>query len=145
MVYSNNRTGEDMKAQEVMTTKIESVDADKSVYDAVEKMVDRRIRSLIVKFSGKDLNYGSITARDIVFKVLAKGLNPNDIKVGEIASKPVACIDKNAAMNEVASLMEKKKHARIFVCENKKIIGVISLMDLMAGALIIRARGDHDF
>ena len=134
-----------MKVQELMTTKIESVDADKSVYDAVEKMVDRRIRSLIVKFSGKNLNYGIITARDIVFKVLAKGLNPNDVKVGEIASRPVACIDKDAAMNEVASFMEKKKHARIFVCKNEKIIGVISLMDIMAGALIIRARGDHDF
>ena len=134
-----------MKVQEVMTTKIESVNADKSVYDAVEKMVDRRIRSLIVKFSEKGLNYGIITARDIVFKVLAKGLNPNDVKVGEIASRPVTCIEKNTAMNEVASLMEKKKNARIFVCENEKIIGVISLMDIMAGALIMRARGEHDF
>ena len=134
-----------MKVQELMTTKIESVDADKSVYDAVEKMVDRRIRSLLVKFLEKDLNHGIITAKDIVFKVLAKGLNPNDVKVGEIASKPVACIDKDAAMNEVASLMEREKIARIFVCENKKIIGVIALIDLMAGALIIRARGDHDF
>lgn len=141
----NNRTGEDMKVQELMTTKIESIDADRTVYDAVEKMVDRRIRSLLVRFSGKDLHYGIITARDIVFKVLSKDLNPNDVKVGEIASKPVACIEKNAAMNEVASLMEKKKNARIFVCENEKIIGVISLMDIMAGALIMRARGDHDF
>jgi len=134
-----------MRVQEFMTTKIEYVDADKSVYDAVEKMVDRRIRSLVVRFSGKDLNYGIITARDIVFKVLAKDLNPNDVKVGEIASKPVTCIDKNTAMNEVASLMEQKKNARIFVCENEKIIGVIALMDIMAGALIMRARGDHDF
>lgn len=134
-----------MRVQELMTTKIKYVDADKSVYDAVEKMVDRRIRSLVVRFSEKDLNNGIITARDIVFKVLAKGLNPNDVKVGEIASKPVTCIDKNTAMNEVASLMEKKKNARIFVCENEKIIGVISLMDIMAGALIMRARGEHDF
>jgi len=134
-----------MKAQELMTTKIESVDADRTVYDAVEKMVDRRIRSLLVKFPEKDLNYGIITARDIVFKVLANGLNPNDVKVGKIASKPVACIDKNTAMNEVSSLMEQKKNARIFVCEGEKIIGVISLMDVMAGALIMRARGEHDF
>ena len=132
-----------MKVQELMTTKIASVDADRSVYDAVEKMVDRRIRSLMVKFSGKDLNHGIITARDIVFKVLANGLNPNDVKIGEIASKPVACIDKNADMDEVASLMEKKKIARIFVCEGEKIIGVISLMDIMAGTLIMRARGKH--
>jgi len=38
-----------------------------------------------------------------------------------------------------------KKNARIFVCENEKIIGIISLMDIMAGALIMRARGEHDF
>ncbi|MCJ7617009.1 MAG: CBS domain-containing protein [Desulfobacterales bacterium] len=134
-----------MKAQELMKTKIESVDSDRSVYYAVEKMVDRRIRSLLVRFPGKDLNHGIITARDIVFKVLAKGLNPTDVKVAEIASKPVACIDKNADMNEAAALMEKKKIARIFVCEAEKIIGVISLIDLMAGALIMRARGDYDF
>ena len=132
-----------MKAQELMTTKIKYVDADRSVYDAVEKMVDRRIRSLIVKFSEKDLNYGIVTARDIVSKVLAKGLNPNNVKVGEIASKPVTCIDKNTDMNEVALLMEKKNIARIFVCENEKIIGVISLIDIMAGSLIMRARGNH--
>jgi signal-transduction protein with cAMP-binding, CBS, and nucleotidyltransferase domain len=134
-----------MKAQEFMTTKIEFVDADKSVYDAVEKMVDRRIRSLLVRFSGKDLNHGIITARDIVFKVLAKGLNPKDVKVSEIASKPAVCVDKNANINEVASLMEKKKIARILVCEDEEIIGLIALLDLMEGALIMRARGEHDF
>jgi signal-transduction protein with cAMP-binding, CBS, and nucleotidyltransferase domain len=121
--WLNNRTGEDMKVQELMKTKIASVDADSSVYDAVEKIVDRRIRSLLVKFPGKDLNHGIITARDIVFKVLAKRLNPKDIKVSEIAAKPIACFDKDA----------------------EKIIGVISLTDIMAGALIMRARGDHDF
>ena len=33
-----------MKVYEFMTTRLESVDSGKSVYDAVEKMVDRRIR-----------------------------------------------------------------------------------------------------
>ena len=132
-----------MKLQELMTTKIASVDADKSVYDAVEKMVDRRIRSLLVKFSGKDLNYGIITARDIVFKVLAKGLSPKKIKVSEIASKPVVCFDKDTDINEAALLMEKEKIARAFICEDEEIIGVISLIDIMAGALIMRARGNH--
>ncbi|MBU2521781.1 MAG: CBS domain-containing protein [Proteobacteria bacterium] len=130
-----------MKVQELMTTKIESVDSDKTVYDAIEKMVDRRIRALMVRFPEEKLNHGIITARDIVFKVLAKSLNPKDILVSEIASKPVACVDKNADMNEVASLMEKNKIARVFVCEGEKIIGVIALIDIMAGALIMRARG----
>ncbi len=144
MVSINNRTGEDMKVQELMTTKIESVDADRTVYDAVEKMVDRRIRSLMARFPEENLNHGIITARDIVFKVLAKSLNPKDIKVSEIASRPLVCIDKNMDLNEAASLMEKKNIARIFVCEGEKIIGVIALIDIMTGALLMMARGDHD-
>jgi len=126
-----------------MKKKKESVEAARFLNDAVEKMVDRRIRSLLVRFPGKDLNHGIITARDIVFKVLAKGLNPRDIKVSEIASKPVVCFDKNADITEAAALMEKKKIARVFVCEGEKIIGVISLIDIMVGALIMRARGNH--
>jgi signal-transduction protein with cAMP-binding, CBS, and nucleotidyltransferase domain len=133
-----------MKVQELMTTKIESVDADRTVYDAVEKMVDRRIRSLMARFPEENLNHGIITARDIVFKVLAKSLNPKDIKVSEIASRPLVCIDKNMDLNEAASLMEKKNIARIFVCEDEKIIGVIALIDIMTGALLMMARGDHD-
>ena len=133
-----------MKVQELMTTKIEFVDADRTVYDAVEKMVDRRIRSLMARFPEENLNHGIITARDIVFKVLAKSLNPKDIKVSEIASRPLVCIDKNMDLNEAASLMEKKNIARIFVCEGEKIIGVIALIDIMTGALLMMARGDHD-
>ncbi|MBU1162908.1 MAG: CBS domain-containing protein [Proteobacteria bacterium] len=133
-----------MKIQELMTTKIESVNSDKTVYDAIEKMVDRRIRALMVRFPEEKLNHGIITARDIVFKVLAKSLNPKDILVSEIASKPAVCIDKNMDLNEAASIMEKKNIARIFVCDSEQIIGVIALIDIMTGALIMMARGDHD-
>lgn len=131
-----------MKLQEFMTSKLEFVEADSSLYQAIEKMVDRRIRSLVVKFSGKVPEYGVITARDIVFRVLAKGINPKKIKVSEIASKPVICIDQNKNCSEAAELMQESNIARIFVSEGEKIIGVVSLIDIMDAALIIRARGE---
>jgi|GEM_PF-156410 CBS domain-containing protein len=135
-----------MKLQEFMTTKIEFVDADAPLYDAIEKMVDRRIRSLVVRFPGKNASdCGVITARDIVFKVLAKGANPKNIKISEIASKPLACIDRNAEFKEAAKIMEDTNIARIFVCEQDKIVGVVSLIDLMDAALIMRARGEDVF
>ena len=131
-----------MKVQEFMTTKIEYVDAEKTVYDAIEKMVDRRIRSLVVRFQGKDAEHGIITARDVVFKVLSRGVNPKDIKVSEIASKPIVCVDQDIDLVEVAELMEQSNIARIFVCEGEKIIGVVALLDVMAATLIMRARGE---
>ncbi|MFP4036920.1 MAG: cyclic nucleotide-binding/CBS domain-containing protein [Desulfobacteraceae bacterium] len=132
-----------MKVFDFMTTRLESVDADATVYDAVEKMVDRRIRSLLVRFPGGDLKDGVITARDIVYRVLAKGKNPSEVKVSEIASRPIACIDKEASLIDAAGLMEENHVARVFVCDGSEIIGVISLMDAMAASLILRARGDH--
>jgi CBS domain-containing protein len=106
-------------------------------------MVDRRIRSLIVKFKGKDSDHGVITARDVVFKVLAKGINPTDIKVSSIAARPIVCVDREVTLTEAAELMEKSHIARLFVCEGEKIVGVASLLDMMTACLNMRARGEN--
>jgi len=132
-----------MRIDEFMTTRIAYIDADRSVYDSIEKMVDRRIRSLLVRFSGKDTDHGVVTARDIVFKVLGKGVDPTSIKVSSIASRPIVCVDRDVTIAEAAALMEKSHVARLIVCENGNIVGVISLLDIMAATLILRARGEH--
>jgi len=132
-----------MKVHEFMTKKIEFIDSNKSVYDAVEQMVDRRIRSVVVRFAGKETDYGVLTSRDIVFRVLAKGINPKKIKVAEIASKPIACIDKEMDFEDAATTMERSNIARLFVCDEGKIVGLISLLDVMAAELVLRARGNH--
>lgn len=134
-----------MNVKEFMTTRIESIEFDKSVYDAVERMVDRRIRSILVRFPGNDRENGVITARDVVFGVLAKGLDPKKIKVSEIASKPIICINQNMDFDEVAKIMGESNIARAFVCDNDRIIGVVALMDVMAATLIAMARGEHVF
>ena len=132
-----------MKVKEFMTTKIEYVDADGSLYDAVEKMVDKRIRSLAVRFPGSEMDVGVITARDVVFKVLARGLDPKDVKAGDIASRPVICIDQDTDLSEAARIMEESKVARLFICDKDGIIGIVALLDVMWATLIKRARGNH--
>ena len=132
-----------MKVQEFMASKIEVVDSNSSVYEAAEKMVDRRIRSVAVRFSSAEGDFGVLTTRDIVFKVLAKGINPKKVKVSEIASKPVVCIDKESDMDDAATQMLKANIARLFVCDQGRIVGLVSLLDVMAAELISHARGDH--
>lgn len=134
-----------MKVQEFMTTNIKFVDAEESAYDAIEKMVDRRIRSLVVRFNKKNVEHGVITARDVVFKVLAKGLDPKKIRVSDIASKPILSIEQSMSIKEAAALMERSNIARVFVKKSKNIIGVVSMVDLMDASLIMRARGENVF
>jgi CBS domain-containing protein len=130
-----------MKIEEIMVKKLESVEANAPVYDAIEKMVDRRIRSILVKPKDEKDVYGIVTVRDIVFKVIGKNLDPNKIRVEEIASKPVISIDKDMDIEHVISLMNKFNIARVFVSEGKEIIGVASILDIMAASLIEKARG----
>lgn len=132
-----------MNVKEFMTTRIEVIDSDRTVYDAVEKMVDRRIRSLVVRFEKGNDRYGVITARDVVYKVLSEGINPRDVKISEIASRPIVCVDEDTSFDEAAKMMKESHFARIFVCREGRIVGVVSLLDVMSGSLILRARGAY--
>ncbi|MEW6327297.1 MAG: CBS domain-containing protein [Thermodesulfobacteriota bacterium] len=129
-----------MKAEEIMNKKIEHIDPEATVYDAIEKMVDKRIRSLLVNPKDEQDVYGLITVRDIVFKIINKNLNPRKIKVEEITSKPLVCVTKDMPIKHVMALMEKFNIARVVVCEEKKVYGIVSIFDVMAGSLIEKAR-----
>jgi len=132
-----------MKVKEFMTRKVEFIDNNQSVYDAVEKMVDMRIRSVLVRFSGMDQESGVITARDVVYKVLAKGLDPSTVRAKDAATRPLVCVDENVSLDEAASVMQERSVSRLFVCRSHQIVGIVSLMDVMAAELVKKARGSH--
>ncbi len=132
-----------MKVDEIMTKKLAIIDADAPIYDAIESMIDKRIRSLLVKPRDEKDLYGVITVRDIVYKVLGRNLDLNKTKVGEITSKPLVCVEKGMDVEHAVNLMTKSNITRVFICEGKEIIGIISLLDVMSAELIKKAREGH--
>jgi len=132
-----------MKVVEIMTKKLETIEVDAPIYDAIEKMIDKRIRSLLVKPNDDNDVHGVITVRDVVNKALAKNLDLNKTKVKEITSKPLVCVDKGMDVEYAINLMSKFNITRVFVNDGKEIIGIISLLDVMSAELIKRARESH--
>ncbi len=128
------------KVFEIMNPKIETISPDKSVYHAIEKLIDKRIRSLLVLPKDEKDDYGVVTVRNIIFKVLTKKLDPHTIKIGEICSKPLITVSKDTPVEELFDLMEKNNIARVFVKDKNEIIGVISFFDIMNYILIERAK-----
>ncbi|RLG12889.1 histidine kinase [Candidatus Pacearchaeota archaeon] len=128
------------KVYEIMNTKLETISSDASVYDAIEKLIDKRIRSLLVVPKKQEEEYGIITIRDIIFKVLEKNLDPQKVKVYEIASKPIITVDKDTSIEEILRLMTKNNIARVFVKDKEKIIGLVSFFDVLYSILIERAK-----
>ncbi|KPJ65239.1 MAG: histidine kinase [Syntrophobacter sp. DG_60] len=124
-----------MRVEEIMVKKIEYIEPDANIYEAIEKMIDKRIRSLVVKPKDEKDVYGIISLRDIVFKVISKDLDPNKVEVEEIASKPLVCIDKDMSIEHATKLMEKFNIARVFVSKEREILGVVALFDIIAGSI----------
>lgn len=127
-----------MEVAEVMNKRVEYIDPEASVLEAIEKIVNKRIRSVVVKPKDEKDTYGVVTVRDIVYKCLSKNLDPQKIKVEEICSKPLITVEKNMGMEHVLSLMGKFNIARVFVKDGDKIIGIVALMDIMAAYLTRR-------
>ncbi len=132
-----------MKVDEIMTRKLESISANASIYDAIERMIDKRIRSLLVNPRDEKDTYGVITVRDVVYNVLWKSLDLNKTKVGDITSKPLICVNKGVDVKLAVDAMTKAKVSRVFVCDEKQVVGIISLLDVMSAELIKRAREGH--
>ncbi len=129
-----------MKVKEIMNKKLQTIEPDATVYDAIERLVDKRIRSLVVKPEDEVDVYGVITVRDIVFKVINKGLDIKKIKVKEIASKPLVSVSKDTDIKTLINLMATSNIARVFVFEEGEIVGVVSLLDILSASIIERAK-----
>jgi signal-transduction protein with cAMP-binding, CBS, and nucleotidyltransferase domain len=134
-----------MKIGEFMTMRIDYIDKDITVYEAMKILVNKRKMSIVLVNAPNQYDHLVVTARDVVSKVLAKGLNPKALKISEIATGPLICLPSDTQFEEVALIMEKNKISRVFVCEQGKIVGLVTLLDVMSAELIMRARGSKDF
>ena len=114
---------------DAMCRRVEFIDSDASVLEAIEKVVLKQIGALVIMENGKPS--GVVTLRDIVLRCLAKGLDPRDVKVSEIASKPLITVKEYTPIDEVPRLLEKHKITRVFVEENGSIVGYVSLLELL--------------
>lgn len=64
------------KVGEIMTNKLEAVEADTTTHEVMKIMATRKIRSVLVKPKNTDDVFGVVDVRDLVYKVLAKDLDP---------------------------------------------------------------------
>lgn len=118
-----------LKVEDIMNPNIETITQDASVFEAMQKIIEKRIRSLLVLPKKENDLYGVLTIRDIVYNVLGKNLDPHKTKVGEVATKGIVCISKDAELQDFIKLMERFNIGRVFVNEGKNIVGVASLFD----------------
>lgn len=118
-----------------MTTDIKSIDESEKVTEAINKMIDNNIGSIVVK---RDNEYvGIITERDILKISREENIYSPDLKVKKIMSAPLITIDASAPIGRATTIMESKGVRRLLVEDNDKIVGIITQKDVLRETLNI--------
>ncbi len=105
------------------------LDASQSVDAAVKLMVAEDSTFVLVKLPQ---GVGIVTERDILKKVLAKGLKTQEVKLKDIATFPVISIDKDKSLYEAMVLMAKHGIRKLVVKKGEEILGVLEDRDIIA-------------
>jgi CBS domain-containing protein len=111
---------------------------DATVYDAIAKMAANNIGSLLV-MSGDKL-VGIITERHYSRRVALRGRTSPDTAVKDIMETPVIYVRPDQSVEECMALMNAKRVRHLPVLEGDKVIGIISIGDLVKSII-----GDQKF
>ena len=100
-----------------------------SVFDALRLMADANVGALLVMDGGKLA--GIISERDYARKIVLKGRTSLDTPVGAIMSERVLCARPDQTVQECMGMMTAKAVRHLPVLENKSVIGIVSIGDLV--------------
>jgi len=106
-----------------------SVHPDDSVFDAVKKMADKNIGSLVVLMD--DQIVGIITERHYARRVILEGTSSPEMPVRDIMATPVVCARTDQTISECMAVMTEKRVRHLPVVDQKGLVGWVSIGDLV--------------
>ncbi len=106
-----------------------SVSPDSSVFDAIKLMAEKNIGALPVISKGALV--GIFTERDYTRKIALQGKSSKDTRVWEIISNQIVCVTPDESVEECMRLMTENRVRHLPVVENEKLLGIISIGDLV--------------
>ncbi len=122
----------DYLVRDVMSTPVLKVLPMVTVREGAEMMVNRRVGSLVV-VTQTDSLIGIVTKSDIIARVVAKGLNPDEVRVGDIMTRNPIYIFADDSIERAVDLMSSHRigHLPVLDPETNKPIGMLSKWDIV--------------
>jgi CBS domain-containing protein len=118
-----------VKSFMVPIEKFVTVDRDTDARTAAALMRDKNIGSLFVTRNKEII--GIITDTDMVRRVVAVGLDASKTPVEQIMSAPILGIEESKTLLDANDLMAKSHLRHLGVTRNGKLVGMISVRDLV--------------
>jgi len=100
-----------------------------TVLDALKLMAQKDVGALLVMEDARVV--GIMSERDYARKVILQGKSSQDVSVRDIMTADVVKVDPARTVEECMSLMTQRRIRHLPVCEGDKLVGVLSIGDLV--------------
>lgn len=108
---------------------VETIDPEATVYDAIRRMSNLDIGSLVVTEGDKVV--GLITERNYARNVYLKGKTSPTTPVREAMARDVLVVGREDSTRDCMAIMTGKRTRHILVMENGELLGILSIGDLV--------------
>ena len=125
-----------MIVSEIMSREVEFIPPEASAQDAAELMGEIDVGALPVGTA--DRLHGVVTDRDILYRVVSKGLDPVSTRLRDIASRPVVTCRPDDSLHTAMDAMAANHVRRMPVqnADTSLIVGWITLADISRALLV---------
>jgi CBS domain-containing protein len=110
--------------------KIWTISKDQSVRQALILMSEKNISAIII-VDNNDFPIGIFSERDYARKIILKGKSSKNTLLDEVMTKELITITRDYKIDQCMEIMNKKKIRHLPVLENKKIVDIISIRDVL--------------
>src|SRR5512132_1240751 len=105
------------------------IDANASVFEAIERMVEANVGSLLVTEEGEI--DGIVTERDYLRRVTLPGRTDKETAVREIMSSPLIVATPETTIDECMALMTDQRIRHVPVVGGGGVVGIVSIGDVV--------------
>jgi signal-transduction protein with cAMP-binding, CBS, and nucleotidyltransferase domain len=106
-----------------------SVEETQSVSEVARHMAELHVGAILVVQDGE--LKGVFSERDLLIRVVLGGLEANTTPVEQVMSKNISTVDESASLEEAMAAMEVHGCRHLPVMRDSKVVGFLSMRDLM--------------
>jgi len=107
-----------------------TISKDQNVMQALLLMSEKNIGAIII-VDNNDFPIGIFSERDYARKIILKGKSSKDTLLDEVMTKELITVTRDYKIEQCMEIMIEKKIRHLPVLEDKKIVGIISIGDLL--------------
>ena len=128
-----------MTVNQILSTKgkeVYSVTSSTTVYEALKVMGEKNIGAILIIDHGS--LKGILSERDYARKIVLKDKTSRDTPVSEIMESTVFTIKDSDTLDNCMALMSNKRIRHLPVVEEQKVIGIISISDVVKAIIEVQ-------